>query len=60
MTPCEQHVWKARTATPRYVVVECPACGELRGAMPAYMNAEMATALTPERATGPGRQFGFP
>lgn len=53
-------MWKARSATPRYVVVECPACGELRGAMPAYMNAEMATALTPELAIGPSRQFGLP
>lgn len=45
MTLCEQHVWRTRSSNHRYVVVACTVCGEVRGAMPAYLSAEMATAL---------------
>ena len=60
MTPCKQHVWSTRSSNQRYVVVACTVCGEVRGAMPAYLSAEMATALAPSRDAVPGRHVAFP
>ena len=53
MTPCKQHVWRTRSSNHRYVVVACTACGEVRGAMPSYLSAEMASALAPSHEAYP-------
>ncbi len=60
MTLCKQHVWRTRSSNPRYVVVACTVCGEVRGAMPAYLSAEMASALDPSRDVQPPRQVALP
>ena len=60
MTLCKQHVWRTRSSNQRYVVVACTVCGEVRGAMPAYLSAEMATALEPSQDVSLRRHVAFP
>lgn len=60
MTPCKQHVWRTRSRNSRYVVVVCTVCGEVRGAMPAYLSAEMAMALAPVAETASDRHVALP
>lgn len=60
MTLCKQHAWRTRSSNPRYVVVVCTVCGEVRGAMPAYLSAEMASALAPPPDASSRRHVAFP
>ncbi len=60
MTLCKQHVWRTRSRDQRYVVVVCTTCGEVRGAMPAYLSAEMASALEPWGDRLPDRHVALP
>lgn len=60
MTLCKQHVWHTRSSDQRYVVVACTVCGEVRGAMPAYVSAEIATALAPSHEAVPRCHVAFP
>ncbi len=60
MTLCKQHAWRTRSRNQRYVVVVCTVCGEVRGAMPAYLDAEMAVALAPQADTARDRQVPLP
>jgi hypothetical protein len=60
MTHCKQHVWRTRSSNHRYVVVACTVCGEVRGAMPAYLSAEMASALAPSHDVDRRRHVAFP
>jgi hypothetical protein len=57
MTPCKQHAWRTRSRNRRYVIVVCTDCGEVRGAMPAYLSAELAFALGD---TGSDRHVALP
>ena len=60
MTLCKQHVWRTRSSNHRYVVVACTVCGEVRGAMPAYLSAEMASALDRSYDVYPRRHVALP
>jgi RNase P subunit RPR2 len=60
MTLCKRHVWRTRSSNPRYVVVACTVCGEVRGAMARYLSAEIASALEPSHEVDPRRHVAFP
>jgi hypothetical protein len=60
MTLCKQHDWRTRSSNQRYVVVACTVCGEVRGAMPAYLSAELAAALALSSDVHQERHVAFP
>ena len=60
MTFCKLHAWRTRSRDQRYVVVVCTVCGEVRGAMPAYLSAEMAVAVPPSPEATADRHVVFP